>query len=55
MATYMGEITDTGFKGDYKKSDKIDWQAIQVLIASCFYGGRITDDRDRRLIEVYGK
>lgn len=39
---------------DYQKG-KVPWQAIQYLIAECNYGGRITDDRDRRLIKVYAK
>ena len=39
---------------DYVKG-KVDWKAIQYLIADCNYGGRITDDRDRRLINVYAK
>ena len=37
------------------KGQKINWQAIQYLIADANYGGRITDDRDRRLIKVYAK
>jgi hypothetical protein len=35
---------------NYNKKDQIAWQAIRYLIAACNYGGRITDDRDRRLI-----
>jgi dynein heavy chain len=37
------------------KGQKINWQAIQYLIAEANYGGRITDDRDRRLIKVYAR
>jgi len=51
----MGRITDNGFIGDYKKTNKVDWQAIQYLIAEANYGGRITDERDRRLIKVYSR
>ncbi len=49
----MGRITEVP-NSDYVKG-KIPWQAIQYLIAECNYGGRITDDRDRRLIKVYAK
>lgn len=53
IANYMGRITEGGFVGDYKKADKVNWIAIESLIADANYGGRITDDRDRRLIRVY--
>lgn len=39
----------------YSKKEAIPWMAIQELIAEANYGGRITDDRDRRLIKVYAK
>lgn len=55
IANYLGRLTDGGFVGDYKKTDKINWQAIQYLIAEANYGGRITDERDRRLIKVYSR
>ena len=29
------------------------WQAVQYLIADANYGGRVTDDLDRRLLKVY--
>lgn len=54
IALYMGKIKE----GDPPVMDKknkapIPWKAIQFLIAEANYGGRITDDRDRRLIKVY--
>jgi len=39
----------------YDKRAPLPWQAIQYLIAAANYGGRVTDDRDRRLIQVYAK
>ena len=39
----------------YDKKASIPWLAIQYLIAEANYGGRVTDDRDRRLICVYAK
>lgn len=31
------------------------WEAIQYLISEVTYGGRVTDDRDRKLLNVYAK
>jgi len=56
IANYLGVITpDGGFSGEYKKANKIPWTAIQYLLAEANYGGRITDERDRRLIKVYAR
>ena len=33
--------------------EKTPWDALQYLIADANYGGRITDDFDRRLVRVY--
>lgn len=49
----MGKITEVPDL-NYVKG-KVNWQALRELIADCNYGGRITDDRDRRLIRVYAK
>lgn len=37
------------------KDETINWKAIQYLIAEANYGGRVTDDWDRRLIIVYAE
>lgn len=51
----MGRLKDGRPIESYDKKAPIPWQAIQYLIAEANYGGRITDDRDRRLIKVYAK
>jgi dynein heavy chain len=38
---------------DNDKSDQIQWDALRVLIADVSYGGRVTDDMDRRILLVY--
>jgi len=53
IANYMGKVTDVP-NTEYVKG-RVPWQAIQYLIAECNYGGRITDERDRRLIKTYAK
>lgn len=55
LAIYMGRLKDGVASEQYDKNARIPWQAIQYLIAEANYGGRITDDRDRRLIKVYAK
>lgn len=40
---------------NYNSKNEIPWIAIQQLIAQANYGGRVTDDRDRRLITTYAK
>ncbi|CEL98551.1 unnamed protein product [Vitrella brassicaformis CCMP3155] len=34
-------------------SQDVPWEAIRYLIADASYGGRVTDDRDLRLLKVY--
>lgn len=51
----MGSLNNGELDNAYKKNAPIKWNSVQVLIADCNYGGRITDDRDRRLINVYAK
>jgi hypothetical protein len=33
----------------------ISWKAVRYMISEIQYGGRITDDRDRRLMITYAK
>lgn len=37
----------------YNRKAPIPWQAITYLISKANYGGRVTDDRDIRLLDVY--
>jgi len=55
LAIYMGKLKDGKTADTFDKKAPLPWQAIQYLIAEANYGGRITDDRDRRLIKVYAK
>jgi dynein heavy chain len=52
LALYMGLQNSEGKAVDaaYDKRAPVPWQAIQYLVAAANYGGRVTDDRDRRLI-----
>ena len=31
---------------------RVDWQAARYIVSEVIYGGRITDDKDRRLCHV---
>lgn len=53
LANYMGRLKDTQPIEGYNRKAPIPWQAIQYLISKANYGGRVTDDRDIRLIDVY--
>ena len=56
VANYLGRTEDgKPIDENYDKKQPIPWEAIQYLIAQCNYGGRVTDDRDRKLIDVYSK
>lgn len=49
----MGKYVDEIKNPDFDASQPIPWTAAQYLIAEGNYGGRITDNNDRRLIKVY--
>ncbi|VDP01524.1 unnamed protein product [Soboliphyme baturini] len=36
-------------------SDKVPWEALQVLLSQCIYGGRIDNDFDQKLLECFIK
>ena len=53
LANYMGRLKDGNVIDTYNRKAPIPWQAIQTLIAKANYGGRVTDDRDMKVIDVY--
>jgi len=53
LANEMGRYKEGQPIPGYNKKAPIPWQAITYLIAKANYGGRVTDDRDIRLIDVY--
>lgn len=56
IANYLGRTEDGKVIDEtWDKKQPVPWEAIQYLIAQCNYGGRVTDDRDRKLIDVYSK
>lgn len=55
IAAYLGRLKDGQTEMGYDRKAPIPWISLQILIADCNYGGRVTDDRDRRLIKVYAK
>jgi len=55
LAMYMGMHKDGKTGERYNKKTPIPWPAIQYLIAEAYYGGRVTDERDRRLLICYAK
>lgn len=56
LADYMGRLEDGKPKDPtFKAKDDVNWAALKELIANCNYGGRVTDEADRRLLLVYAK
>lgn len=56
LSNNMGKKLEDGSNDiNYDHTRKIAWTAIQKLIAEANYGGRVTDDRDRKLIVTYAK
>lgn len=65
LASYFGRINEKDLGADaydriataegYDPKRAIPWTAIQKLIAEANYGGRVTDETDRRLIITYAK
>ena len=55
LAMYMGKLIEDKTEEGYRSKDPVPWAAINTLIAQCNYGGRVTDDRDRKLLTVYAK
>lgn len=53
LANYMGRFKDGQTIDKYNRKAPIAWQAIQYLVSTANYGGRVTDARDIRLIDVY--
>lgn len=50
IAMYLGSTDEKNIVIDTKN---IDWDAVQYLIGEVSYGGRVTDERDRKLMRVY--
>jgi len=56
LADYFGrKLDENTFAENYDPKRAVPWTAIQQLIAQANYGGRVTDDQDRRLITTYAK
>lgn len=46
-------VSDDLLKSYLESYDQIPWDALRYLIAEANYGGRVTDERDRRVLNSY--
>ncbi|KAK8835297.1 Dynein heavy chain 5, axonemal [Tritrichomonas musculus] len=55
LAFMMGQIVDAQMKGPGKGYDASFWQTVRYGVCEIHYGGRVTDELDRRLIKTIGE
>ncbi|OHT09327.1 Dynein heavy chain family protein [Tritrichomonas foetus] len=55
LAFMSGQIVDAQMKGANKGYDASFWQTVRYGVCEIHYGGRVTDELDRRLIKTIGE
>jgi len=55
LALNMGRYKEGVKNPDFEAAQPVPWQAVVYLVAQANYGGRITDNNDRKLVDVYCK